>query len=345
MKKLNFKAAILKESRSPLIVDEVAVSTELLSGQVLVKLHYSGVCGKQVEEIDAHFGYDRFLPHLLGHEGSGIVVAVGDGVSKVREGDPVILHWMNGAGTPSESGEYSWAGKKLNAGQLTTFNEYAVVPETKVTKIPNDSNLEFAAMLGCGISTGFGAVFNESKPFPQSKVVVWGCGGVGLSVVIACRELGLTNILVIDKSDLALDRAKKCGATTCFNLTKLEESNFINKHSGNYDFGYVCAGDPSAISTCHLLMRENSGLFVVGVPPPHQSISIDPLMLHKRKMITGSYGGSIVPENDLPKYLKIISSSKFPMKYFKGETINLEKINYGVDLTRQGGHGRIIIKF
>lgn len=345
MKNLHFKAAILEKSKSPLIVDEVSVNTELLPGQILVKLKYSGICGKQVEEVDAHFGLDRFLPHLLGHEGSGIVVAVGESVSKVTEGDRVILHWMNGSGIPAASGEYHWAGKKLNAGQLTTFNEFAVVPEIKLTKIPKNSNLVHAAMLGCGLSTGFGAVFNESKPSSQSKVVVWGCGGVGLSVVIACRVLGISEILVVDRSDLALARASNCGAKDFFDLKRSEEGELFKKFGGSFDFGYVCTGDPLAISLCHRLMRDNSSLFVVGVPPPNQSIAIDPLMLHKRKMITGSYGGSIIPERDLQNYLEIISSKSFPMKYFKGETINLDEINAGIDLTRQGGHGRIIIEF
>ena len=131
------KAAILTEQRRPLVVDHVELPRELGVGQVLVKVRYSGICGSQLGEIDGVKGEDRFLPHLLGHEGSGVVLAVGPGVRHVAPDDVVVLHWRRGPGIESEVPVYRWGDRAVNAGCVTTFNEYAVVSENRCTnKLP-----------------------------------------------------------------------------------------------------------------------------------------------------------------------------------------------------------------
>ena len=142
------RAAILVEQRRPLIVDAVELPPRLAHGQVLVRLHYSGLCGSQIGEIDGVKGEDRYLPHLLGHEGSGFVRETGPGVKHVRRGDAVVLHWMKGRGIEAEPPVYTWRGEKLNAGWVTTFNEFAVVSENRLTAIPADFDLEIAAPPG-----------------------------------------------------------------------------------------------------------------------------------------------------------------------------------------------------
>jgi S-(hydroxymethyl)glutathione dehydrogenase/alcohol dehydrogenase len=135
------KAAILVEQRQPLVVDEVELPSVLEVGQVLVKVHYSGICGSQLGEIDGAKGEDKFLPHLLGHEASGTVEAIGPGVKHVNLGDTVVLHWRKGLGIEGAPPVYKWRGQKLNAGWIATFNEYAIVAENRVTAIPHDSDL------------------------------------------------------------------------------------------------------------------------------------------------------------------------------------------------------------
>ena len=128
------KSAILVESKKPLLVENIELPENIKFGQVLVKIYYSGICGAQINEIDALKGPDKFLPHLLGHEGSGIVEKVGEGVKTVKPGDHVVLHWRPGDGIQSSTAEYNWNGKKINSGWVTTFNEKAVV--SKVTSGP-----------------------------------------------------------------------------------------------------------------------------------------------------------------------------------------------------------------
>ena len=154
------EAAILVENKKPLIIDDIILPDELQFGQVLVDLHYSGICGAQINEIDAIKGPDKFLPHLLGHEGSGVVKKTGPGVSTVKEGDHVVLHWRPSRGLQAPTPEYRWNGKKVNAGWVTTFNEQAVISENRLTVIPDYFDMRQAPLFGCAVTTAFGV---ESK--------------------------------------------------------------------------------------------------------------------------------------------------------------------------------------
>ena len=145
------QAAILTEQRQPLVVDTIELPKSLEVGQVLVEVHCSGICGSQLGEIDGVKGDDRFLPHLMGHEGFGKVLEVGAGVRYVKRGDSVVLHWRPGAGIQSETPKYTWRGKPLNAGWVTTFNRHAVVSENR-TKVPADTNPD-VALFGCAVTT------------------------------------------------------------------------------------------------------------------------------------------------------------------------------------------------
>ena len=144
-------AGILVKTKAPLIISEIAVPESLEFGQVLVKVLYSGICGSQLNEIDGVKGPDKFLPHLLGHEGSGIVQDMGPGVSTVKRGDHVVMHWRPGNGLQAETPIYKWGEKKVNAGWVTTFNEYAVVSENRITSISKDFDMRLAPLFGCSV--------------------------------------------------------------------------------------------------------------------------------------------------------------------------------------------------
>ena len=169
---ISFPAAILVKQNQPLIIDEISFEDQLCVGQVLVKLDYSGICGSQLGEIAGVKGPDPYLPHLLGHEGSGTVVEVGPGVSTVHNGDRVVLHWRKGTGIEGKPPKYKWQGKTVNAGHVTTFNALAVVSENRVTSIPPDTDLKAAALLGCAITTGFGVITNDAKLKIGENIVV-----------------------------------------------------------------------------------------------------------------------------------------------------------------------------
>ena len=172
------KAAILVEQNHPLIVDEIKLPNELKAGQVLVKVHTSGICGSQIGEITGVKGKDKYLPHLMGHEGCATVLEIGSGVKFVKKNDLVVLHWRKGKGIESDVPTYKWNGRNINAGWVTTFNSHAVVSENRCTVIPKDTDREIAALFGCAITTGFGVIENNVNLRLGQSIVVFGAGGI-----------------------------------------------------------------------------------------------------------------------------------------------------------------------
>src|ERR1700735_4355331 len=211
------KAAILAQSREPLVTDETALPETLGVGQVLVKVLYSTICGAQLNEIAAAKGPDKFLPHLLGHEASAQVIETGLGVTTVKPGDIVVLHWRPSQGIQCPPPAYQWRGKKLNAGWVTTFNEHAVVSENRMTVIPPGYNLRDAPLLGCAVTTAAGVINNDAKVKIGESVVIFGVGGVGLNVVQFAQLAGAYPIVAVDLIDAKLAMAKVRGATHCIN--------------------------------------------------------------------------------------------------------------------------------
>ena len=203
------KSAILIESKKPLVLGDIDLPEKIEFGQVLVKVSYSSICGAQINEIDAIKGNDKFLPHLLGHEGSGIVEKIGKGVTTVKPGDHVVLHWRKSSGIQSSPPKYSWKGKQINAGWVTTFNEKAVVSENRVTVIPKDFDLRMAALFGCSVTTGFGVVNNDAKIKIGQSVLIFGIGGLGLSIAYASSLVSAYPIIGVDIHENKIIMGKK----------------------------------------------------------------------------------------------------------------------------------------
>src|SRR5882757_483097 len=217
------KAAVLAESRRPLVVDEIEFPAELGVGQVLVKVLYTTICGAQINEIEAVKGPDKFLPHLLGHEASATVIDIGLGVTHVKPGDTVVLHWRPSLGIQGPSPAYKWRGAKLNAGWVTTFNDFAVISENRMTVIPPDYDLKVAPLLGCAVTTAAGVITNDAKVKIGESVVIFGVGGVGLNLVQFAQLAGAQPIVAIDLVDAKLEMAKTRGATHCLNPTRVTD--------------------------------------------------------------------------------------------------------------------------
>ena len=213
------KAAVLYEINKPLVIEELEVPKPKF-GQVLVKIQVSGICHKQIEEIEGHRGDDPFLPHTLGHEGAGVVEAIGPGVTKVKPGDYVALSWIKGSGIQSDTPTYYKGKQKINAGWLTTFQEYTLASENRVTKISRDIKPAAAALLGCAVSTGVGSVINHAKIDVGSTVAVFGAGGVGLNIVQGAAIMNASQIIVVDISQDKERISKIFGATHFVNAKK-----------------------------------------------------------------------------------------------------------------------------
>jgi len=165
------KAAILETLGLPLVIAELDIPAPQY-GQVLVRVRCSGVCGTQVGEINGWRGTDHHLPHLLGHEGGGVVVEVGPGVKFIRPDHHVVMHWRRGLGVESDFPKYVWGDKTVGGGLVTTFNEYAVVSENRLTPIAKDVPFEIAALMGCCVTTGLGLVRHEAKLMLGQSIAV-----------------------------------------------------------------------------------------------------------------------------------------------------------------------------
>lgn len=344
---MRFKAAILEENNRPLVIDEIEFNGPLLAGQVLVKLSYSGLCGKQIEEIDGKGGPDVFLPHLLGHEGSAEVIDVGPGVQKVKAQDTVVMHWRKGSGMQSAPPAYFRREQKINAGWVTTFNEYAVVSENRVTPIPRGSDLKVAALLGCVITTGVGVVFNKANVQSYDTAVVVGCGGVGLCAVQAAKLRQPAKLIAVDVNQNALNMAKEFGATYLINAGKENVVEEVRKLTGGKGASkvMVCTGHPKAIEAAVEATAVPGECFLVGVPPKGCRVAIDPWKVMHERNIIGTLGGDSYPDRDIPAYLELYNKGLLRIDDLISCVEPFAKINAAIDSMRGQTAGRCMVKF
>ena len=338
------KAAILTEQNAPLVVADVEMP-DLDVGQVLVQVAYSGICGKQLEEISGRRGPDHYLPHLLGHEGSGVVKDVGPGVRKVKAGDRVVLHWVKGSGIDSAPPRYNWDGTTVSAGWVTTFSQYTIASENRVTQIDADVDLEVAALLGCAVTTGLGIVFNNAALVPGQSIAVFGVGGIGLNVLQGAALVNAHPIVAIDLHDNKLERALAFGATHVVNASKQDSGAFLQELIGPTGFdATVDLTGSSAVREVAYNATSNTGKTVLaGVPDHQEKITIDSFPLHFGRRIFGSHGGETRPDVDIPRYLQLYKLGKLKLKEQITHRFPLGDINEAVDVVKSGEAGRCIV--
>ena len=340
-------AAILTAQRKPLVVDEVELPDRLGPGQVLVRVEWSGICGSQLGEIDGVKGPDPHLPHLLGHEGGGWVEEVGEGVRTVQPDDRVVLHWRPGAGLRSETPRYRWRGERLNAGWVTTFNERAVVSEDRVTLLPDGFPLDIAALLGCAVTTGFGVISNDARVLPGESVVVFGTGGVGLSVVQAAAATGAHPIVALDLHSNRLRLARELGATETVDAGGDGVEGLVREVVGaaGADVCVDCTGEPGVIELAVRLAADRGRVVLVGVPTTGQQVSLHTLQLHFGKRLIGSHGGGARPAEDVPRLIRLIDAGKLDLEKLVSARVELAAINGAISALRGGSiAGRCLVQ-
>ena len=339
------KAAILNENSKPLIISNIDLPEKLQFGQVLVKVYYSGICGAQINEIDAVKGPDKFLPHLLGHEGSGIVQDIGPGVTTIKKNDHVVLHWRKSSGIQSPTPIYNWNKTKVNAGWVTTFNEYAVISENRLTAIPKNFDLKIAALFGCAITSGYGAVNNDAKVKIGQSVLIYGMGGMGLSIADACSLVSANPIVGIDIHQNKLELSKQFGVTdTIINDNSEQVKNKIHKIFGEKgpEVVFETTGNSKLMENAYEMTPNNGKTVFVGVP--NDKISIYSLPLAFDKKIEVSHGGDSIPDKEIPRYINLSRDKGIDFSKFITHEFNLDDINEALKLFRSGKAGRIILK-
>jgi NDMA-dependent alcohol dehydrogenase len=332
------RAVVCREHNKPVVVEEIAVDAPK-RGEVTVKLGACGVCHSDLSAVTGTIALP--LPLVLGHEGAGVVEAVGEGVTDLAPGDHVVFSfiYMCGkcrfcvAGRPVlclEQGkalttplEGTPRVRDANGAPLGIFSgcgsmaEYATVSAENLIKIESKIPLDVAALVGCGVTTGVGAVFNTAKVEPGSSVAVFGCGGVGLSAIQGAVIAGARRIIAIDTLLPKLEMAKKFGATDTVLASAGEDvSKTLKKLTGGGpDYAFECVGSGELAATAYRAIRRGGLAVVVGVAKPGDSTSVRTMTLpFEEKTITGSYFGSCVPRVDFPRMLSLYLAGRLKLE-------------------------------
>jgi S-(hydroxymethyl)glutathione dehydrogenase/alcohol dehydrogenase len=339
-------AAILVEQKKPLVIDEVELPA-LSYGQVLVDIKASRICGSQIGEIDGVKGPDKWLPHLLGHEAGAIVLEVGPEVRHVKPGDRVVCHWRPGRGIEAAGAVYQWNGKKCNAGPITTFQQYAVLSENRVTPVPGDTDFGVCCLLADTLTTGFGVITNDAKVKIGEAVVIIGCGGIGLGVVLGAKLAGAHPIIAVDLHDHKLQKAAQYGATHTINSTREDFAEAARKilHPALPEVVIDGTGQPAVLEKAFALTGSSGRCVLFGVMPYDRKLSLNTLPLHFGKVLTGSHGGDSRPAEDIPRYLRMMRDARFDPRDFISHRLKLASVNSAIAQMRAGEVIHAIIDF
>jgi Zn-dependent alcohol dehydrogenase len=335
------KAAILTEIDKPLKIENIEL-TDLKIGQVLIKNIKSGLCGAQIQEIKGLKGNSKFLPHLIGHEGCGIVDQVGDGVKKVKKGDKVILHWRKASGIESDFPSYIYNNKKISSGKITTLSEYSIVSENRMTKVDNEISDDFCALLGCGLSTGLSAVNNEANIKFGESVLVLGCGGVGLNCIFASKLSHASPVVGVDISKHKQHLTIKNGGE----FYHIDDLKILFDKYKKFDCIIDTTGHLDLVSKCIPHLSDQGRCIFVSQPKENSSLIItNPINFFSTKGISfkTTQAGGFDPDIDIPKYIKLYLNKVINVENIITDFYNLQEINNAVLKLMSGTAGRIII--
>ena len=340
------KAAILECLNKPLVVANVGL-TPLLHGQVLVKNLVTGICGAQLEEIKGNKGNGGFVPHLLGHEACSIVEEVGPGVLKVKKGEKVVLHWRKGDGIESDFPRYEYKDKRITSGKVTTFSEYSIVSENRLTPVPHDTPNDLAALLGCATSTALGVVKGAARVRYGESVIVIGVGGIGLSLVRYAVQAGAYPVVAVDVVDKE-DISRKVGAHFFINRKEKKLPLALKEVAGisNADVIIPTVGDQYTIQESVPLLSGTGRYVMVGMPDLGGSIELtnaSHFFDGEGKVFMATQSGGFNPTVDIPRYLQMAKSGFLAVDNIITGRIVLDDINDALDDMRAGKAGRIMI--
>jgi S-(hydroxymethyl)glutathione dehydrogenase/alcohol dehydrogenase len=338
------QAALLVQTGTPLVVAEIEIPA-LKPGQVLVEIAYSGACGTQVMEWRGDKGEDKWLPHCLGHEGTGTVLEAGSAVTKVKAGDKVVLSWIKGSGIEAGGAVYGWGEKKVNAGGVTTFQRHAVVSENRLTPLPAGLPMDVAVLLGCAAPTGMGAVYNVLKAQPGDSVAVFGTGGVGLHAVMASALVGAMPVIAIDPNPTRRALAPLYGATHVIDPTGIDVLAGIRKIAPQgVDIAVESSGVPAAMEQAVNATRQQGGrAVVIGNARHGATLSLNPAVFNQGKSLMGTWGGDSIPDRDYGRFARLLGAGRFPVRDLLSKPYALEQADQALSDLASGKIGRPLI--
>ncbi|KJF93561.1 S-(hydroxymethyl)glutathione dehydrogenase [Photobacterium angustum] len=366
------KAAIAWGPKQPLSIEEVDVMLPR-AGEVLVRIVATGVCHTDAFTLSGD-DPEGIFPAILGHEGGGIVEMIGEGVTDLQVGDHVIPLYTAECGKCKYclSGKTNLCqavretqGKGLMPDGTTrfykdgqpifhymgcsTFSEYTVLPEISLAKINKEAPLEEVCLLGCGVTTGMGAVLNTAKVEEGSTVAVFGLGGIGLAAIIGATMAKASRIIAVDINEEKFELARKLGATDCINPMKFDkpiQEVIVELTDGGVDYSFECIGNVnvmrSALECCHKGWGES---VIIGVAGAGQEISTRPFQLVTGRVWRGSAFGGVKGRSELPGIVDRYMAGEFQLDDFISFNMGLDKINEAFDLLHEGKSIRTIIHF
>lgn len=339
-------AAVLVKPNQPLARIDLDLP-DLQYGQVLVKVYFSGVCRSQLMEWKGMRGTDPHLPHLLGHEGSGVVQAIGPGVKKVAVNDRVVLTWIKGKGADSKGALFSKGTYQINSGSVTTFSNYSIVSENRLVRVPDSIPLNLAWLFGCALPTGCGIVKNSLRPAEGMTIAVFGLGGVGLCSLMASKIYKPKTLFAIDISPSKLKLAVELGATDCIDAKATDAVAIIRDRTSGVgvDYGIETSGQAHVIERAFESIRRGGGKLVFASHPEFgKKISLDPYELICGKKIEGSWGGGASLEEDIETFANWYLDGKLPLERLVSKTFSLDQVNEALKELDEGNIARVCIK-
>lgn len=367
---MKIKAAVAYEAKKPLVIEELDLEGPA-EGEVLIKLTATGVCHTDAYTLSG-MDPEGLFPAVLGHEGAGVVVEVGKGVTSLAEGDHVIplytpecrqckfclsgktnlcqaIRSTQGKGLmPNGTSRFSKNGKPIfHFMGTSTFATHTVLPEIAVAKIRKDAPLDKVCLLGCGVTTGIGAAINTAKVEVGATCVVFGLGGVGLSVIQGCRMSGASQIVGIDINPKKEAWGKKMGMTHFVNPRDVKGdlvAHIVELTGGGADYSFECVGTTQlmrqALECCHKGWGES---IIIGVAGSGQELATRPFQLVTGRVWKGSAFGGCKGRTDVPKFVDWYMDKKIEVDAFVTHTMPLEKINDAFDLMHEGESIRAVI--
>ena len=362
-------ASVPYEESQPIKIETVELDSPE-KGEVLIRIKAASLCHSDLSVMNG--SRPRPVPMALGHEAAGVVVDVGQEVTDLEPGDHVVCVFVPSCGQcgPCREGRpalcergaaSNTAGTLLGGGQrlhkesetinhhlgVSAFSEYAVVSRNSIIKISKDIPFEKAALFGCAVITGVGAVVNTASIKLGSTVAVVGLGGVGLSALLGAIAAGASRIVAVDINETKLKQAKELGATDVFNSKDPDVIEQIRQATGGgLDYAFETAGAVPAMEVAYGVTKRGGTTVTTGLPHPEHQFSFPYVSLTaEERTLKGSYLGSCVPSRDIPRYMNLFQEERLPVDRLITDFITLDEVNKGFDILAKGESSRIIIKF
>lgn len=355
------QAAVLNEAKKPMTIDEVEIG-DPVAGEAKVRVIAAGVCHSDLHFIDGV--YPTRFPTILGHEVAGVVEEVGPGVVNVAPGDRVILGFVQPCGScrfcaggrpsicqsPARTRSSSNPARTRNGepvGAMTNvggFAEYSVTPAIGLIRVPDDVSLDIAALVGCSVTTGYGAVVNTAQVTPGSTVAVIGAGGVGLNIIQSARLAGAERIIAVDMAEHKLATAREFGATDTVNAKEDDPVAKVKELTdGGVDYSFEAIGLKATAEQAYEMAGRGGTAVIVGMIPPTEQLSIASNIWLQEKTLKGSFYGSARFHLDMPRILNLYRQGKLNLDSLVSRRYPLGEINEAFDALRNGEVARSVL--